>query len=166
MWKFRELDCDEKPLEESISRLLSTTHTGSVSISVDRVFSFTAYLAMSGNEFWLTSKDTTEHILALSDRRLDAAVCLWQQPNEWGEPLFGVQFSGVIEVAVDHEMARQGLSALHKRFPGTHKTLPSVDHVFGENRVTCLQRVSCNTGKFRDERRLGKGIYEIEWRPS
>ncbi len=163
MWKFDQQKLGNNKIGDSMSELFSKVHTGSVSLAENRTLSFTAYLAWCGKEIWLTSKASTEHVIALGEGPREAAVCLWQQPAEWGDPLFGLQLSGSIELVQEHEVAHRGLDILHQRFSGTCETLPSVDHVFGKNKITCLQRILITKGKIRDDLRLGKGMHTIFW---
>lgn len=164
MWESDNGQINALKLEETLDELFDTVHTGSVSLFGVKPISFTAYFARQGNEIWLTSKETTDHVIAISDKTLDVAVCIWKQPLEWGEPLYGAQFAGTINLVVDEIDANRGLDALHNRFPGTKDTLPDVDHVMGSEKVTCLQRIFMSTGKIRDERRIGKGMFEISWK--
>lgn len=164
MWQADSGEIEAPKLKESMDELFGTVHTGSVSLFAGKPLSFTAYVARLDNEVWLTSKETTDHVTAINDSFLDVAVCVWRQPGEWGEPLYGIQLTGSINLVTDEENARSGLEVLHNRFPGTKKTLPTVGYVLGDTKVTCLQRIMLTSGKIRDERRIGKGMHNISWR--
>jgi len=162
MWKPADKNLEADCVAQSLKKLFSTVHTGSVSVCGDLPWAFTAYLTLDRNKLWLTSQETTKHVQILRPKR-PAAVCLWQAPEKWGAPLFGIQLHGEIKEVLEAGEAEIGLEALHARFEGTRKTLPDVQAVRGPSRRTCLLSITCAAGSIRDERRLPKGRHAIEW---
>lgn len=164
MWISTDSRVDSAAADKATREIVENVLTAAIATSsTEGPWVFTAYVACEGHRFWFTSQESTRHVAEL---RLTPMIglAMWSAPSAWGEPLVGLQLSGSASEVVAAADAKAGLSALHKKFPGTASTLPGPDAVIGNSRKTCLFMLDCNQGSIRDEAHLGKGRFPIVWR--
>lgn len=152
-------DADPGEVREAIEQLVEAELTAAFAAIADgAVSAWTAYVASDWPVLFFTSQETSRHARAIG-AGAPAAVVIWQRPTAWGGKLWGLQINGYCAPITEQITAEHGLEALHRRFPGTRNTVPTVDKVVGPNRSTVLFEFRVESGTVIDEERLGPKLF-------